>query len=318
VDRQIKKIMKTPTPTTAEPPPFTLGEPPAPPAEIKPLDAPTSQNIGQRRKSSVADILAQIDRVLQNFQLQEDVESSAPVTVAFNRELDGPATGPVGNYGERVKKFPSQIFSRFDPEQTIYGNVHRHDFGTLIPFRPETLAALIASAAGHMESTEILTAEEIATLRDLQKKFSAISPQFAKWSNLAAADEFHNQSRRREAETLIAGALPSACIRTHESIITEFSANRKALLELQLEFSHQAYPLVLKAYGKTFEIVRRMMAYFESSERETAKTFHIPWTPSYLWKACAGIQIRLHPSRLADNVPDQISPRSLLVGIIEL
>jgi hypothetical protein len=310
--------MKTTTPTTAEPAAFTLAEPPSPSGERKSLEAPTIQNLGQRRNSSVADILTQIDRALQSFALAEDAGSSAPTTVAFIRELDSPATGPRGIFGERMKQFPPQIFSRFDPEEMILGYPHRHDFGKLTPFRPETLAALIASSAAHMESTEILTTEQIATLRDLQKKFSDISPQLAKFSNLAASAEFHNQSARRVSETLQKGELPSAPIRTHESIILEFSSNRRSLNELQLQLSHQAYPLVLKAYGKTFEIIRAQMARLEAGERDIAAAFHIPWAPSYLWRACASIQMRLHPARLADNVEDQISPRSMLEGLIKL
>lgn len=304
--------------TTAKSPAFTLGESPSPSGERKSLDAPTIRNIGDRRNSSVADILTQIDRAIQNFALAEDSESSAPTTVLFCQALDGPATGPRGIFGERMKIFPPQIFSRYDPEEKILGYPHRHDFGRLIYTSPETLAAVIASATAHMESTEILTTKEIATLRDLQKKFSAISPQFAKFSNQAAAEEFHQQSLRRTADTLKTGALPAALIRTHESITGEFTINRKALLELQLEISHQAYPLVLRAYKKTFEILRVTMARLEEGERESAAGFKIPWNPSWLWKACAGIQTRRHPSLLVDNVSEPVSPRSLLEGIIKL
>src|ERR1019366_10723662 len=95
--------------TPAKPTAFTLGEPPSPSGERKSLAVPTILNIGDRRNSSVADILTQIDRAIQNFALAEDSESSAPTTVLFCQALDGPATGPRGIFGERMKQFPAQI-----------------------------------------------------------------------------------------------------------------------------------------------------------------------------------------------------------------
>lgn len=279
---------------------------------------PAPESLGNRRKAAIADIIIQIDLLLSGSTLTAAEAEAAPTTFAFICALDGPATGPRSAFGVRVKQFPPQIFSRYDPEEKILGYPHRHDFGRLVFTGPETLAALIASAASQMGSTEILTIEEIAILRDLQAKFSAISPQFAKFSNQASAEEFHQQKQRLIANTLKTGALPAALIRTHESISGEFTTARNALLELQLLISHQAYPLVLKAYAKTFKIIRRMMVYFEESERLLAADFCLPWQPSWLWKACAGIQCRRHPSLLADNVGDPVSPSSLLEGIVKL
>lgn len=277
-----------------------------------------SHALGARRMAAVADILKQIDDLLLDSRLTTEQAAAAPTTFEFINSLDGPATGPLGAYGVRAKKFPAAIFSRFDPEAPAQNPMIKPDYGTIIPFRPETLAAIIEAATPFVENAAILDEDDLATLRKIQTKFTSVGQELQKYSNTAANTEFQQQKNRRVAEALETGALPDKSVRTFESIYTEFNANRAALTEVQLQLSHQAYPLVLKAYRRVFELVRGQMARLEATERELAAAFRIPWAPSYLWKSCAAIQIRLHPSRIADAASQANNPQVLLEGILKL
>lgn len=279
---------------------------------------PTPFNLGNRRAESSRNLIAKIDAAIGEVSLPDEAAKTAPITFECCRELDGRGAGHRDSFGKKVRHFPPHVFSFFDPDAATYaGQVLQKDFGRMIPFRTETFEALLGSGA-RLGSGAILSDAEIARAREIQMKMDELLKQMAKFSNAAANAEFYAQSSRLVVETLQSGSLPEKNIRTMDSIHKEFETKRRALTELLMELSHEIFPLAVQAHVGALKILRSLMIYTEISERETAKDFHIPWCPSYLWKSCFAAQIRIHPDRLRAAVESVAQPRDLLAGILTL
>lgn len=159
----------------------------------------------------------------------------------------------------------------------------------------------------------------MTTLQSIQAKVDEATAQLPKFAATETYRAFQNQSHGLVAGTLENGELPAPTqFENHETIATRFAANRRALNELIERHSQEAFPLVLKAHAKTFEVIRAKMTLLEESERQFSAAFHTPWQPSYLWRACATFQMRLNPSRLTGGIGHAGSPRLMLEGILAI
>jgi hypothetical protein len=276
----------------------------------------STTNLGQRRLESRRNLLGLIDAAIRGAEPKTDWLKTAPTTAKVCRELDATAKQP-----GHASKLPPEVFTQYDPYAASYAGVSlQKEFGRAVQFNPDTSKALLASGARLVEDSTLITGDEKTRLLEIQTKMDNLKSQLSKFSNTAANSEFQNQSHRRVVETLQSGALPEKIIRTLDSIHKEFETNRRALNELLLDLYHQAFPLAIKAHAKALEIIREQQAFLETKEREEATAFALPWAPSFLWKACATIQARIHPDRLriAASSDSPATPRELLEGIYEL
>jgi hypothetical protein len=277
---------------------------------------PTTGTLGQRRLESSRNLLGLIDSAIRAVEPKTDWLKTAPTTTAFCLELDKGAKQP-----GTPSKLPREVFTQFDPTADTYqGGSLQLEYGRLLHCTPDTAKALLAAGARLVEDATLITDEEKTLLLEIQAKMDSLKTELSKYSNQAANAEFHNQSQRHVAETLKSGALPAKPIRLMDSIHAEFSTNRRALSEVLFDLYQQTFPLAIKAHAKAVEIIRAQMAFLENEEREKATAFTLPWAPSFLWKACAAVQIRIHPDRLrnAAREPSTATPREMLAGIYDL
>jgi hypothetical protein len=254
-----------------------------------------------------------IDSAIRGVEPKTDWLKTAPTTAAVCHELDATAKQP-----DRVTKLPLEVFTQFDPTADKFALQKAQ--GHIIQFNPATAKALLDAGARLVDDATLISDDEKTQLLQIQGKMDKLKTELSKSSTAAASTEFFNQSTRRVVETIQSGALPEKNIRTMDSIHAEYATNRRALNEVLLDLFHEAFPLAIKARSKALEIIRAQQAFLENKEREEAKAFALPWAPSFLWKACATIQARIHPDRLrlSASSDSAATPRDLFEGIFEL
>jgi len=251
------------------------------------------------------DVLEQVKHALR--ALSRPDLSYAPATAEFIAAVDAP--GETG----KPKKYPQEIYADYFPEQNQFARP-----GKLVQPTQKILLAMVDEWQ-FTSGEKILSDDELATLQAIQAKVDQTLAQLAEFATTKTFGAFQNQSHELVAKTLASGALPEESqFENHETIANRFAAKRRALTELSESHCQEAFPLVLKAHAKAFEIVRSKMALLEEQERQIAKAFSAPWQPSYLWRACATFQMRMHPSRLTGAVGHAGTPRAMLEGIITL
>ena len=227
----------------------------------------------------------------------------APTSLEFIGVLDDVQTEAAR------KSFPPLIYVDFlETEDAAKKLVKRS--GVLAPWKPKNFTAILDGWTPD--------AAALKQLRQLQAEIESLDGEYEKYSNPQAERDWkaqrENETQRR-ADTQLGDA---SSIRSLSEIKYEYRVKRQAVDDSIAPLTRKAATLAQPVIAAALEQVKCSMCWTESGERETSDYRELAWVPSLYWRAHAAILVRMTGTTTIEKLCQGVTPKNMLVGIVNL
>ena len=188
------------------------------------------------------------------------------------------------------------------------------DSGPLPRPGPETVAAIV------FDSGQALCGpDDLGQLQDLQARFDATFKTAEQYSVQRTSD--HLFAAKQEMQDMLHNGqdVSNITLPTRETVFHNLLARSQALQSLLLQMTQEeTVPICRPIMEAAEQLIEAWLRSQEEQDKSMATGFHLPFIPSYLWRAGAVIACRY---TVAGKLPPAhlvATPRQVLEGLVQL